>query len=1191
MDNFLQFAILGLGAGAAYALLAQGVVLIYRGSGLVNFGHGALAMLAAYITFLSLEIDRGWSTWPAAIVGVLFASLVSLAFQVLVLRQLRRATAIVRLIATLGLLAVVQAGVQLEWGATTYDIPQFLPHDVYQWGNIVVQEERIIMLAVVVGLTVALWVFSRYTRLGLAISASAQNERVAATLGWSPERLSAITWTAGGALAGLAGILVAPLTGLTPSTFTLVVTISGLAAALLGGFSSFPLTLVGGLLIGVGESLVTLYQQDITSFFHQTTMTGITSAVPFLVILLVLVVRGRGLPLRSHVADRLPRLGSGMVSWQGVAIATFGIMLLDFGVFDDRWTAALSVSLSAAVMVASIVVLTGFAGQLSLGQWALGGIGALIAGRLVQAAGWPTELAIVAGILLTVPAGLLFALPALRTRGVNLAVVTLGLGFTVSQVVFANPNWIGKPLDGGTVIGRTKLFGIKVDAVQYPERWAFVCFVAAMLIGLMVANLRRSRTGRRLLAIRTNERAAASLGISVFGVKLYAFGLASAIAAVAGILVAFQTPTITYGAFSAFASINSVGHAVIGGLGYVLSMAFAAPNAIGGIGTRFLDDFLNLGTWDFLIGGVLLLLILIAHPDGLADGILRQAHGLLKGLRLTARPRPLEVLTDVEVEPVAPITLRVSGLTVRFGGVVAVDDVTFEVGPGEVVGLIGPNGAGKTTIIDAVTGFVRPSAGAIALGSDEIGRWSAARRARHGLRRSFQSLELFDEITVADNIHVGADEPTRVSWLTDLIHPGKRILPPMAVAAIREFDLAADLARMPDELPTGRRRLVGIARAVASGPSQLMLDEPAAGLDESESRELSTLIRRLAKERNIGVLLVEHDVGLVMSTCDRVIVVDFGSLIASGTPAEVRDNPLVRAAYLGELAEEPGSQAAPSDLPEPEGVEVKLGDAVGADADAPRADGPRAEGHGAVVGAGSAQTHAMTHGAALLACHELSTGYGRVAVVHDLDLTVHAGEVVALLGPNGAGKTTTLLCLAGELAAMDGEVSLFGEPTTEPMFMRCRKGLGYVTEERSAIMNLTVGENLRVAGVSIESAVAGFPELEALLRRRAGLLSGGEQQMLSLARALGRQPKVLLADELSLGLAPTVVTRLLTAVRKAATDEGVGVLLVEQHVSQALAIADRVVVLQRGLAVVSGTSAEVSGRLSEVESAYLSTAS
>jgi sulfate-transporting ATPase len=153
-------------------------------------------------------------------------------------------------------------------------------------------------------------------------------------------------------------------------------------------------------------------------------------------------------------------------------------------------------------------------------------------------------------------------------------------------------------------------------------------------------------------------------------------------------------------------------------------------------------------------------------------------------------------------------------------------------------------------------------------------------------------------------VHAGADESTRLSWLTDLVWPGRHLLPPTAVAAIREFDLVADLTRMPDELSVGRRRLVGIARAVASAPSVLMLDEPAAGLDESESRELATLIRRLADERKIGILLVEHDVALVMSTCDRVVVVDFGAMIATGTPSEVRDNPLVRAAYLGEGTED-----------------------------------------------------------------------------------------------------------------------------------------------------------------------------------------------------------------------------------------------------------------------------------------------
>ncbi len=224
----------------------------------------------------------------------------------------------------------------------------------------------------------------------------------------------------------------------------------------------------------------------------------------------------------------------------------------------------------------------------------------------------------------------------------------------------------------------------------------------------------------------------------------------------------------------------------------------------------------------------------------------------------------------------------------------------------------------------------------------------------------------------------------------------------------------------------------------------------------------------------------------------------------------------------------------------------------------------------------------------LIECRKLSAGYGQLAAIRELDLHVDAGEVVALLGPNGAGKTSTLLALAGELEPMSGEVRWLDEVTTAPMHTRCRAGIGYLTEERSVIMSLTAGENLRLAGVSTEQAFELFPELEPLLKRTAGLLSGGEQQMLSLARALGRNPKLLLADELSLGLAPLVVKRLLAAVRAAADERGVGVLLVEQHVRQALSIADRVYVLDRGSITLSGPVDEISGKLGEIETAYLS---
>jgi len=223
----------------------------------------------------------------------------------------------------------------------------------------------------------------------------------------------------------------------------------------------------------------------------------------------------------------------------------------------------------------------------------------------------------------------------------------------------------------------------------------------------------------------------------------------------------------------------------------------------------------------------------------------------------------------------------------------------------------------------------------------------------------------------------------------------------------------------------------------------------------------------------------------------------------------------------------------------------------------------------------------------LIEARGLSAGYGKMAVVRELDLRVDAGEVVALIGPNGAGKTTTLLTLAGELTPLDGEVHFMGQLTSAPMHARCRNGLGYVTEERSVIMNMSVADNLKLAAVPRDIAFGYFPALEGIVDRRAGLCSGGEQQMLSLARALGRNPKVLLADELSLGLAPIIVTNLLAAVRAAADERGVGVLLVEQHVRQALEIADRVYVMERGRVSLTGRSDEVADQLDKVEAAYL----
>ena len=924
MKDVVQFAILGLGAGAAYTLLALGIVLIYRGSGIVNFAHGGIAMFSAFFCFLTLIEQRGWPVAPAIVLAVVAGGVLGFVFQVIVLRLMRNTAPLVRLVATLGFLIVLQGlAAQQLWDGEFHRADQFLPNDAHtmnelfgirgQIGEVVVQEDRLILLGIAILLTVALWAFTRFTRIGLAITASAENERAAEALGWSPGMLATITWSVGGALAGFAGILLAPNAGLTISLFTIVVTVVALAVALVAGFESFPLALAGGLGIGIMESEVLVHAGDISTFLDdafgiKNGATGLQRAIPFLVIVVVLVVRGKALPLRSHTLDRLPDIGSGRVTRWALIVAVGTLILLNEFVFDDDLSSALFTSLIVGIFVLSMIALTGLAGQLSLGQYAIGGLGALMAARLVSSANWPFEVAFVAGVGFAMLAGLVFAIPALRTRGVNLAIVTLGLGYAVQQMVFANEFYTG---DFGAVtrVGSTKLLGWDINSAVHPERYFLVCLAFFVLAAIMVANLRRSRSGRRLIAVRNNERAAASLGISVFAAKLYAFAVAAAIAAFAGILLAFKDTTVTYGRFDAFLSINTVGNAVAGGIGWVFGGVFGAQFAPGGLGTWLLD-FVDLGEWVITLGGVILILILVRNPNGIASVVFKRQHGPLARLRArrASRARP-EPLADVASTAVEPKVLSISDLSVHFGGVVAVDHVSFDVRPGEVVGLIGPNGAGKTTVIDAITGYVRPATGSVAL--DEVPlvgrRWTASRRSRAGIRRSFQSLELFDDISVGENIHAGADESQPFGGFTDLFWPRKHPLPATAVSAIRDFELEPYLDDLPTELPYGRRRLVGIARAVASGPSVALLDEPAAGLDERETAELGELVRQLARDRQMAVLLIEHDMSLVLEVCDRVVVLEFGRKIAEGTPDEIRTDTGVVAAYLGEDAGAPAT--------------------------------------------------------------------------------------------------------------------------------------------------------------------------------------------------------------------------------------------------------------------------------------------
>lgn len=899
----LQFVLLGLGPGAVFGLLALGIVQIYRGSGVLNFAHGAMAMTAAFV-FVDLRDNLGLPGPLAMVGGVVLAALLGWLTHVLVMRRLRDASPLTRAVATLGVLIVLQSLVVLRYGSDVRVVASTLPSSSWQIiPGLALGQDRVITVGVAVVLALGLaWVY-RATRFGLATSAAAENRVAAAALAHSADRLAALNWTSGAALAGLAGVMVVPITGLGAVQLTLLV-VPALAAALVGRFVSFPLVLAAALGIGIGQSVLARY----------VTVQGAADALPFLVIIMVLLLAGRSLPERGEGRLRLPDLGTGRVRPVPLLVVTAVVLVAIWFLLPDEWVYAIMTSGIIAVMALSLVAVTGYAAQLSLAQFALAGMGAWIAGQLVAAQGWPFELAALAAVLAAIPIGLLVGLPAVRSRGVNLAVITLGLGLVLEVMIFKNGDLTGGIY--GTDIGTPTLFGINLSAIIRPERYATLVVVVLVVLGVLLANVRRSRVGRRMIAVRGNERAAAALGINVVEAKLYAFVLAAVIAAVGGVLLAFSNTRVVYDDYTVLASVNLVAWTVVGGVGYVIGPLFASFFAPGGIGTA-ITDLLGEGVESYLplIGGLGLVLVLVQQPDGLAKPNIEFVHALARRVRrrsASRKPAPTSV-QPVAAQPPrrrpAVGSLELSGVTMRFGGVTALNGVSLSVAPGEVVGLIGPNGAGKTTLIDAVTGFVRPQEGSIRLGDRKLDGLGAPARARAGVSRSFQSLELFAELSVADNLRAAGDSRDRLAYLTALVRPGQQELTAAAATAVAEFGLGEHFDRRPDELPYATRRLLAIARAVAAEPAILLLDEPAAGLDAGEVEHLRTVVRRLAEDWGIGVLLVEHNVDLVLGVSDRVVALDFGRVIASGTPDEVRADPAVVRAYLG-AEDEPGQPAA-----------------------------------------------------------------------------------------------------------------------------------------------------------------------------------------------------------------------------------------------------------------------------------------
>jgi branched-chain amino acid transport system ATP-binding protein len=477
--------------------------------------------------------------------------------------------------------------------------------------------------------------------------------------------------------------------------------------------------------------------------------------------------------------------------------------------------------------------------------------------------------------------------------------------------------------------------------------------------------------------------------------------------------------------------------------------------------------------------------------------------------------------------------IEVDGLTKEFHGFTALDDVSFSIDEDEgITALIGPNGAGKTTLYNLITGHLKPTAGRIVFQGEDITELSTRERVLRGLGRSFQHTNIFDDLTVRQNLRGPVIARSNARY-----NPFDRI---EARGEINdEVDDLLDLVGLEENAETrcsslsyGDRRRVEIGVSLATDPAYVMLDEPTAGTAPSETQEVIDLIQELREETGVSFLVVEHDMNVVFSIASRILMLHQGELLADGTPEEIRQDERVQTAYLGDHGSQDG------------------GVPTGATRAGERHSRNAAE-------------------APLLSVDSIHTYYGDSHVLNDLSMDVHSGEIVALLGRNGAGKTTTLRSIVGLTPPREGSITFDGERIDGlAPHQISRRGVGYVPQERNVFTPLSVEENLETvldedSDWPLERVYELFPRLDERRNQRSGSLSGGEQQMLVIARALVTAADLLVLDEPSEGLAPVIIDDLEDILLDLA-DEDMTVLLTEQNLPFAASLADYSYVINKG---------------------------
>jgi ABC-type branched-subunit amino acid transport system ATPase component/ABC-type branched-subunit amino acid transport system permease subunit len=1174
--------------GTLYALVAFGLILVYRANRVVNFAQAGLGALPALLGILLVTTGR-LSYVPAFLLMLGGCVLTGVLAERVVLNPFRHRSRMIFTVATIGLAQLITLG--------EIYVPQLVTGDVFvsdqfttpfssasvTLGHVILTGDYFLIVVVAIVLAAALAAFFTFTRLGLAVRASADNAERAQLLGIPATRVSTTVWLIAAMLSGVAVFLRAPVVGVPLGTsLSPYVMLYALTIAVVARMQSLRTALFAGMAIGVIDQAA----------FAATSRADLSAALMLPILLAALLAR-RGVLSRAHDTGvstfrmveefrRIPRELSGVREIRLVGLGLVAVVLsvlIAAPYLLGPQTGFASQILLYAMVGLSLVVLAGWAGQVSLGHFAFAGIGAAVAGGLAANHRMDFFVTLTVAALAGAAIAVLIGLPALRIPGMFLAVVTLAFAATVQNVLLQGDYmaWL-LPRDGAD-IGRPLLWG-RVD-LESERAYYYVCLVVLVLTYASLWSLRRSRSGRVFISVRDNVRAAQSYGISSPRTRLSAFALSGAIAAVAGALLAYQAGAVSPDGYPLTISVDVFIFTVIGGLSSPLG---AIAGAFLYLGLKYLGPGLGLNNLDTLgiSGGVLFFLTFF--PGGLAqagyrirDAYLRwtaHRHGLhvpslLADDAVTGQPgNELDQRPDEPVHEQAPddALLICQGLDVAYDKVQVLFGVDMHVQRGEVLALLGTNGAGKSTLLKAISGLVKPRAGTITYAGRDITTADAIVTTRNRIIHVPGGRGVFPTMTVAEHFKVAG-------WLDSRRSP--EIRRTQAEVLSRFPQLAERLDQLAGDLSGGEQQQLTLGMAFLLRPELLIIDELTLGLSPVVVEQLLDAVREL-NARGVTVILVEQSVNVALTLADRTYFMEKGEIRFEGPTRELLDrDDILRAVFLtgdaGSPAADPLPQAEPACDHTP-AVRPRTG---------PLPDADHAE---------------------VLAIRGLSVSFGGIQAVDGVDLSVHDGQIVGLIGPNGAGKTTVFDLVSGFLTPTRGRVYLEERDVTRwSPDQRALAGLGRSFQDARIFASLTVAENIacaferHLAFRDHLAAALGLPAVRELEEDVAwstndlielmnlgtyhdkfvAELSTGTRRVVDLAMALAHNPRVLILDEPSSGIAQREAEALGPLLRQVCEETGCAMLIIEHDMPLIRTVSDHLVALDLGRVIAQGMPHEV----------------